>query len=134
MPSPVCRASPYAWEQLCARRTAAFVMQAVPPAPKMQASLPAVPCLTAPLKCLDLHAAVIVRIQVDDGVSHHAVPGATCSNGQRKSSEGTSKRYSSMTVKQFRAAQSSTVCCVDSGLCSCLKSADSQCCKFCRAF
>ena len=80
-------------------------MQAFPPAPRMQASLPAVPCLTAPLKCLDLHAAAYVRIQVDDGVSHHAPLGATCSNGQRKPSEGTIKHYSSMGVKYWSSSE-----------------------------
>ena len=89
----------------CVReRTAAFVMQALLPAPRMQAYLSAVPSQTASLECLDLHAAADVRIQADGCVSHHAAPGATCSNGQRKSSEGTSKHYSSMGVKQWRSS------------------------------
>ena len=75
-------------------------MQAFPPAPKMQAYFSAVPSLTASLECLDLNAAADVRIQVDGGVSHHAAPGATCSNGQRKPSEGTSKHCLNMGVKQ----------------------------------
>ena len=75
-------------------------MQAFLPAPRMQAYLFAVPSRTASLECLDLHAAANLRVQVDGGVSHHAAPGATCSNSQRKPSEGTSKHYSSMGVKQ----------------------------------